>query len=55
MESIAILVAVLFAILIAICIPFVMLGKRWKAAEDRAHARRLADARMDARLLRLNL
>jgi hypothetical protein len=26
-----------------------------KAAEDRAHARRMADARMNARLLRLNL
>jgi hypothetical protein len=33
-----------------------MLRGRWgKEAQDRAHARRLAEARMDARLLRFDL
>jgi hypothetical protein len=43
------------SVLIAIFLPLLMSGKRWRAAEERAHARRLADARMNARLLRFNL
>jgi len=53
--SIGISVAIFFGILVAILLPLMMSGKRWKAAEDKARARRLADARMNARLLRLNL
>ena len=34
---------------------FVPLGKQWRAVQDRARARRIADARMNARLLRLNI
>jgi hypothetical protein len=34
---------------------FVLSGKQWRAAEERARARRLAEYRMNARLLRLNL
>jgi hypothetical protein len=34
---------------------FLMFLPLWSAAEDRARARRLTDARMNARLLRLNL
>ena len=30
-------------------------GKRWKAAQDKERARRLFDARMNARLLRLDI
>ena len=52
---IGISVAIFFGILVAILLPLMMSGKRWKAAEDKARARRLADARMNARLLRLNL
>ena len=52
---VAILVAILLPILIAIFLPLLFSGRRWRAAEDRAHARRIAEARMNARLLRLNL
>jgi len=54
MEATAIFVAIFVAIL-ASFLPLIMSGKRWRAAEDRARARRLADARMNARLLRLNI
>ena len=33
----------------------VLSGKRWREAQDRAHARRIAEHRMNARLLRLNI
>jgi hypothetical protein len=33
----------------------VLSGKQWREAQDRARARRLADARMNARLLRFNI
>jgi len=52
---VAISVAVFVALFIAVFLPLLLSGKRAKAAEDRARARRLADARMNARLLRLNL
>ncbi len=32
-----------------------MSGKRWEAAQDRARERRMAEYRMNARLLRLNI
>jgi preprotein translocase subunit SecG len=52
---IAISLAVFVAIFFAILLPLVLSGKRWKAAEEKARARRLVDAKMNARLLRLNL
>ncbi len=52
---ICLFVSILMSVLIAIFLPLLMSGKRWRAAEERAHARRLADARMNARLLRFNL
>jgi hypothetical protein len=55
MQAIAIFIALFTGILLAICLPLILSGKRWRAAEDRAHGRRLADAKMNARLLRLNL
>lgn len=36
-------------------LPLFMSGKEWRAAQDRARARRLAEHKMNARLLRLNL
>jgi len=45
-------VATLF---LPIIIAIVGSGKQWKAAQDKAHARRIAEYRMNARLLRLNL
>jgi hypothetical protein len=50
----AILVAIFVATFIAIFLP-IMSGKHWRAAQDRARTRRIADARMNARLLRLNI
>ncbi len=49
--------AIFAGILVSVVLAFLplMIGERWKAAKDRARARRLADARMNARLLRLNL
>jgi hypothetical protein len=51
----AIFVAIYFALFVAIFLPLIMSGKQWRAAQDRARARRLAEHRMNARLLRLNI
>ena len=48
-------IAIFIAILVAMFLPLLLSGERWRAAQDRARARRLADARMNARLLRLNI
>jgi len=57
MHAIAIAIAIYAGIFLAIFLSFLplILGERWRAAQDRARARRIADARMNARLLRLNL
>jgi len=55
MEATAIFVSMFVAILVAISLPLILSGRPWRAAEDRARARRIADARMNARLLRFNL
>jgi hypothetical protein len=52
---IALFVAIFFALFVAVFLPLILSGERWRAAEDRARARRIADARMNARLLRLNI
>ena len=50
------MIAILIVIFAAIFIPLVLvLSGKSKAAEDRAHARRIAEARMNARLLKLNI
>jgi hypothetical protein len=51
---VAIFVAMFFALFPAIFVPLVLSGE-WRAAEDKARARRIADARMNARLLRLDI
>jgi len=51
----AVLVAIFVAVFVAIFLPIILSGSQWKAAEDRARARRMAEHRMNARLLRLNI
>ena len=51
----AIFLAILVAIFTAIFLLFILSGKDWRAAQDRARARRMAEHRMNARLLRLNI
>jgi hypothetical protein len=47
-------ISIFVSISVAIFLPLVLSGKR-TPAEDKARARRVADAKMNARLLRLNL
>ncbi|QNI38143.1 hypothetical protein [Edaphobacter albus] len=49
--------AIFVAIFAALFLPLLIIlsGERWRAAEDKARARRIADARMNARLLRFNI
>jgi uncharacterized protein (UPF0212 family) len=54
-EKVAHSVAVFVAVFVAFVAIFLPLILSRKAAQDRAHARRIADAKMNARLLRLNL
>jgi hypothetical protein len=59
MEKTAALIAIFAGMFvgtsIAIFLPLFLTGKRARAAQEKARARRLADARINARLLRLNL
>jgi hypothetical protein len=52
-------VAGMLASFVSIFLPiisaFILSGKQWRAAQDRARARRIAESRMNARLLRLNI
>ncbi len=45
----------LVSIFLPLIIVFVASGKQWRAAQDRARERRMAEHRMNARLLRLNI
>lgn len=51
----ALFVAIFVAVLVAIFLPVVLSGKQWREAQDRARARRMAEHRMNARLLRLDI
>jgi len=51
----AIFVAIFFALFVAILLALIMSGEQWRAAQDRARARRMAEHKMNARLLRLNI
>jgi hypothetical protein len=53
--SFGVFVAIFFGLFVAISLPLIMSGKRWKAEQERAQARRMAEHRMNARLLRLNI
>jgi len=51
-------VAIFVALFVAIFLPFLLLimsGEQWRPAQDRARERRMAEHRMNARLLRLNI
>jgi hypothetical protein len=53
---VAIFAATLISVLVAIFLPFVVMsGKQYKESQAKARERHLTDARMNARLLRLNL
>ena len=52
---VAIFAAIFVALFVAIFLPLILSGERWRAAQGRARARRIADAKMSARLLRLNI
>jgi hypothetical protein len=55
---VAIFVAIFFPLFVAfflIFLPLILSGEQWRAAQDRARARRMAEHRMNARLLRLNI
>jgi len=51
MEGVAIFTAIFAALFLPIV--FFLFGEQGRAAEERARARRLAEARMSARLLRI--
>ena len=51
----AIFVAIFVTIFVAIFLPLILSGEQSRAAQDRARARRMAEHRMNARLLRLNI
>jgi hypothetical protein len=55
MNTAAILIPIFVALFVAIYLPMILSGGPWRAAEERAHARRIAEARMNARLLRFNI
>lgn len=48
-------VVIFVSLFIAIALPLALTGKQAKAAEDRARERRLAEHRLNARLLRFNM
>jgi hypothetical protein len=54
MREIGILISLAIPLAVAIVLPFILSGEGRKAAQEKARARGLADARMNARLLRLN-
>jgi hypothetical protein len=49
-----ILLAIFVSVFVAIFLAL-MSGQNWRAEQDKARGRRIADARMNARLLRLNI
>jgi hypothetical protein len=51
----ALLASILMSVFLPIIFAFVLSGKQWRTAQDRARARRIAEYRMNARLLRLNI
>jgi hypothetical protein len=55
MRETGLLIALVLPLAVAIILPFLLSREGRKAAQEKARARRLADARMNARLLRFNL
>jgi hypothetical protein len=52
--AIAIFVSLFVAIFLS-SLPFILSGEQWRAAQEKARERRMAEHRMDARLLRLDI
>lgn len=48
-------VAIFLPMSFAFLAPIILSGEQWKAAQDKARARRIAEAQMNARLLRLDM
>jgi hypothetical protein len=55
MQAFAIFIAIFAGLFVAIFLALFMSGKQWRAAQDRARARRMAEHKMNARLLRLDI
>jgi hypothetical protein len=55
MHKVAIFVAIFAGLFVAVLFSLIQSGKEWRAAQDRSRARRIADAKMNARLLRFNI
>ena len=55
METVAVLIATLNALFVALFLPLVLSSNCWKDEQERVRARRMAEARMEARLLRFNI
>jgi uncharacterized protein YpmB len=53
--SVAIFAAIFNAIFVAVFLPIFVSGEQSRAAQESARARRIAEAKMNARLLRLNI
>jgi hypothetical protein len=51
----ALFVAIFVSLFVAFVFVFVLSGERYGAAQDKARQRRMAEHRMNARLLRLNI
>jgi hypothetical protein len=51
----ALFVAIFVSLFVAFAFIFVQSGERYRAAQDKARERRMAEHRMNARLLRLNI
>lgn len=49
------IVGTVVTLFLPIFLVFAGSGKQWRAAQERAHARRMAEHRMNARLLRLDI
>ncbi len=48
-------VAIFVAVFVAIFLPLILSGKEWRTSQDKARERRLAEHRMNARLLRFDI
>ncbi len=54
-RDLLLLTGMLASIFVPIICAFALSGKQWREAQDRARERRMAEHRMNARLLRLNI
>ena len=52
---VGILISSGMSLLIATFLPFILSGKHWKLVQQRARTHRVREAKMNTRLLRLNL